>query len=279
SPSDYQASASNSNLYYYYYPANGQHGTGKSESAGSDPYQTSAASSYPSYASEGSAHGHGPQHPSTFDGSDSAASYAGSAAYQSQLQHAYAAAAAAHQAHQGQQGYGQYSPSLVGAASQVNTQYASAPPPTGYQGQGSYGGQGPYPAASNFQSSYAPASADSKSRFYGLGSVIMPLVGLGALAFLLPSVTNLGGKKKTKRSAELNEPSKANGVAEYAERLEKYFKVYRAAVENDDCMNRIVCELGDTVSTVAPQWMAGKMSVFKFGALNEKSAKCARYKC
>lgn len=202
SQSDYQPSASNSNLYYYYYPASQQHGSGKSESSGVDPYQASAASSYPSYASDSATHAHSAPHIQSFDSSDAASSYSGSPAYQGSLQQAYAH-------HQGPQGYAQYSPSLVGAASQVNTQYASAPSgPTGYQGQASYGGQGPYPAGSSYQSSYAPATADSKSRFYGLGSVIMPLVGLGALAFLLPSVTNLGGKKKTKRSADLNEPSK-----------------------------------------------------------------------
>ncbi|XP_075731105.1 uncharacterized protein LOC119181896 isoform X2 [Rhipicephalus microplus] len=166
----------------------------------------------------------------------------------------------------------QYGPQL--AAAQQYAQYAQP-------GTGHYGGGGSYPSPS-FQGSY-----DTSKRYYGLGSVIMPLLALAGLGLLIPTVTSLSGKKK--RSIE--DASRAH-LGDYAERLERYFKIYRAAVESEECMNRIVCELGDAVSNVrgksalltvmekfAPGWMNNKIGVFKNAALTVDTTKCSRYKC
>lgn len=186
---------------------------------------------------------------SSYDGDASAAYNAAAAAsYQQQLQ-AYAAG-------QGGQGYGpglssqgaqyahltqlaqQYGPQL--AAAQQYAQYAHAGGAGHhYGGGGGGGGGGPY-ASPSFQGNY-----DTTKRYYGLGSMIMPLLALAGLGLLIPTVTSLSGKKKR----SVDDGSRAH-LGDYAERLERYFKIYRAAVESEECMNRIVCELGDAMSTV-----------------------------
>lgn len=297
SSTNYQSQPSpNSNLYYYYYPASKN--SHQSSSGGSESdYQASAAQSYGSVSSGagggygqsgGSSSGYGgPDASSGYDhhSDPSAAAYnAAAASYQQQLQ-AYAASQGAQG---GQGGYSpaqyaqlsqlaqQYGPQIA-AAQQQYAQYAQAGhQPHAYGGYG--GGGGGSPA---FQGNY-----ETSKRYYGLGSMIMPLLALAGLGLLIPTVTSLGGKKK--RSVD---DSRAN-LGDYAERLEKYFKIYRAAVESEECMNRIVCELGDAVSGVrgkaaflaimekfAPGWMTNKMGVFKSAALTSESTKCVRYKC
>ncbi|KAH6940502.1 hypothetical protein HPB50_000523 [Hyalomma asiaticum] len=309
SSNTYHSQASpNSNLYYYYYPVSKNSGQ-QASSASDAEYQASAAQNYagvsaPSSgsgsssssgaydqaASASSSSGYGASAdggPSSsgyeHDSSAAAAAYnaAAAASYQQQLQ-AYAAqggghygpsaAQYAHLSHLAQQ----YGPQL--AAAQQYAQYAQ--PGTGHYGGGG-GGGGSYPSPS-FQGNY-----DTSKRYYGLGSVIMPLLALAGLGLLIPTVTSLSGKKKR----SIDDASRAH-LGDYAERLERYFKIYRAAVESEECMNRIVCELGDAVSNVrgksalltvmekfAPGWMNNKMGVFKSAALTVDTTKCSRYKC
>ncbi|EEC04997.1 glycine-rich protein, putative [Ixodes scapularis] len=307
SSTSYQSQASpNSNLYYYYYPVSKNNpqsgGGGAGSSGGSDAdYQASAAQNYAGVSSPGgsydqsggggsSSSGYGTGEGSSgsgYDGdSNAAAAYnaAAAASYQQQL-HAYAAGQG------GGSSYGpgqyahlsqlaqQYGPQL--AAAQQYAQYAQSGGAGHHYGGGGGGGGGPY-ASPAFQGNY-----DTSKRYYGLGSMIMPLLALAGLGLLIPTVTSLSGKKKR----SVDDDRRAH-LGDYAERLERYFKIYRAAVESEECMNRIICELGDAMSGVrgksalltvmekfAPGWMTNKMGVFKSAALTAETSKCVRYKC
>lgn len=85
---------------------------------------------------------------------------------------------------------------------------------------------------------------------YGLGSLIMPMLALAGLTMLVPTITsNLGSR--TKRS--IDDPTQKHPLAvfsEYKDKLEKYYSIYRTAVEKEECMNRIICEFGSAVSDV-----------------------------
>ncbi|KAL3226556.1 hypothetical protein MRX96_024894 [Rhipicephalus microplus] len=319
----------NSNLYYYYYPVSKNSGQ-QTSSASDAEYQASAAQNYAGVSAPGSGSSGSSSSSGAYDQAASASSSSGygasadggplfvglrarlergrlqrgrgrqlpaaaagvrRAGWRTLRTHAplgllnevqkramffcpravFSNAGAAQYAHLSQLAQ-QYGPQL--AAAQQYAQYAQP-------GTGHYAGGGSYPSPS-FQGSY-----DTSKRYYGLGSVIMPLLALAGLGLLIPTVTSLSGKKK--RSIE--DASRAH-LGDYAERLERYFKIYRAAVESEECMNRIVCELGDAVSNVrgksalltvmekfAPGWMNNKIGVFKNAALTVDTTKCSRYKC
>jgi len=124
----------------------------------------------------------------------------------------------------------------------------------------------------------------------------MPMLALAGLSLLIPSVTSLGaataaattGRKK--RSTE--DSAKDSAMGQYLNRLERYYSIYKTAVEKEECMNRIICELGDAVSGVhgkttfvtilekfVPTWMGNKVGVFKNGALSGEYGKCKKYTC
>lgn len=111
-----------------------------------------------------------------------------------------------------------------------------------YQGQMPFGnfaaGSVPQP------SSYEPAA--SGYRRYGIGSFIMPMLALAGLSLLIPTVTSLTASGRKKRSTE--ESAKDSAFGKYFERMERYYSLYKTAVEREECMNRIICELGDTMS-------------------------------
>ena len=93
-------------------------------------------------------------------------------------------------------------------------------------------------------SSYEPAA--SGYRRYGIGSFIMPMLALAGLSLLIPTVTSLTASGRKKRSTE--ESAKDSAFGKYFERMERYYSLYKTAVEREECMNRIICELGDTMS-------------------------------
>lgn len=78
----------------------------------------------------------------------------------------------------------------------------------------------------------------------------MPMLALAGLTMLVPTITsNLGSR--TKRS--IDDPTQKHPLAvfsEYKDKLEKYYSIYRTAVEKEECMNRIICEFGTAVSDV-----------------------------
>lgn len=169
-------------------------------------------------------------------------------------------------------------------------------PMGGPQGPMGFAPQGPYPGQQYFQpnnqvqsqTSEITSSITSGLKKYGLTSILMPVLALAGLSLLLPTVTSLGTTTtKTKRSIEENTP-----ISAYIEKVDNYYKMYNKAMEKEECMNRMICELGDAVSGVrgrsallmvvenlAPQWMEKKMAVFKNGALGKESAKCKKYAC
>lgn len=128
-------------------------------------------------------------------------------------------------------GIGGYNPAAQAAAA-----YAQ------YQNQMPFGnfaaGSMPQP------SSYEPAA--SGYRRYGIGSFIMPMLALAGLSLLIPTVTSLTASGRKKRSTE--ESAKDSAFGKYFERMERYYSLYKTAVEREECMNRIICELGDTIS-------------------------------
>lgn len=83
------------------------------------------------------------------------------------------------------------------------------------------------------------SSITSGLKKYGLSSILMPVLALAGLSLLLPTVTNLGTiTTKTKRSIE------DSSISSYIEKVDSYYKLYNKAMEKEECMNRMICELG-----------------------------------
>jgi len=152
--------------------------------------------------------------------------------------------------------------------------------------------------ASQQHPSYAPSTSSGSSfrSKYGLGTIIMPLMALAGLSLLIPTVTSLSTvASRKKRSAEDNLNLQQEGLGNYFERIERYYSLYKNAVQRDECFDRIICELGDAMSGVRGKdaffdfvdrmmpngWMnnKSKVSIFKSSALSADNAKCKKYKC
>ncbi|XP_013787740.2 keratin, type I cytoskeletal 10-like [Limulus polyphemus] len=170
-------------------------------------------------------------------------------------------------------------------AGNVYGQYGAQGGIGGY-GQGNYGGLGDLqPAASATTGSYG---GESHSAF-GLGSLIMPMLALAGLGLLLPSVSSsLTSSNRRKRETE----ETMDVFSGYRSKLEKYYAIYRSAMKNEQCLNRVICELGnamsdakDKVSIISilakymPEKIRSKMEVFETAALSTKMGKCYKYKC
>ncbi|XP_022235347.1 uncharacterized protein LOC111083262 [Limulus polyphemus] len=126
------------------------------------------------------------------------------------------------------------------------------------------------------------------SSSYGFGSLLMQVLGLLGLGLLIPTVTSLTGTS----AATSRKQEELNVFSGFGKKLEKYYAIYRSAVEDEDCMNRIICELGNAMSDVrgkttvinvldqfVPNWMESKMGVFKVAALSREVGKCSKYRC
>ncbi|GBM96027.1 hypothetical protein AVEN_262102-1 [Araneus ventricosus] len=177
------------------------------------------------------------------------------------------------------------SASVANYAPQGSTLAQYAAQLTGYGNQ-QYAGQG---AMAN--SGYGVQGYGTPSRRYGLGSLIMPMLALAGLTMLVPTITsNLGSRNKRSTDGQSHPLSM---LSEYKDRLERYYSLYRTAVEKEECMNRIICEFGSAVSDVkgkgavvlvleklVPKHMRPKMNVFKAGALSPEIGKCKKmFKC
>lgn len=97
--------------------------------------------------------------------------------------------------------------------------------------------------------SYEPA-VSGYGRRYGIGSFLMPMLALAGLSLLIPTVTSLTASGRKKRSIDGVDTGKDSAFGKYFDRLERYYSIYKTAVEREECMNRIVCELGDAMSGV-----------------------------
>lgn len=131
-----------------------------------------------------------------------------------------------------------------------------------HQGQPSFGNFpgaqhfGNFAAGSGQHAAFEPAA--SGYRRYGIGSFLMPMLALAGLSLLIPTVTSLtaaSGRKK--RSTDPNQSAKESAFGKYFDRMERYYSIYKTAVEREECMNRIICELGDAMTGVR-----GKSAIF-----------------
>ncbi|GIY84850.1 uncharacterized protein CDAR_208971 [Caerostris darwini] len=177
------------------------------------------------------------------------------------------------------------SAAVANYAPQASTLAQYAAQLTGYGGQ-QYGGQGAMGA-----SGYGVQGYGTPNRRYGLGSLIMPMLALAGLTMLVPTITSSLGSR-TKRSID-SQTHPLSLISDYKDRLERYYSLYRTAVEKEECMNRIICEFGSAVSDVKgkgavvlvlekllPKHMRPKMNVFKAGALSPEIGKCKKmFKC
>lgn len=254
------------NLYYYYYPVQdkGQQQDNAYASSSTHNYATAPANSNP------------------YEGQDSSQTNY----HQSQGSDAYASQDAAYASalnQLNQYGLGQgYSLSAGGANAFGG--YGSGSVPAGYATAGvpasAYGAVGSYPAGSAAVANYAPQASTlaqyaaqltgygngqgygqsqsgygmqgygTPSRRYGLGSLIMPMLALAGLTMLVPTITsNLGSRTKRSVSTDPGQ-SPLTMITEYKDKLERYYSLYRTAVEKEECMNRIICEFGSAVSDV-----------------------------
>lgn len=114
---------------------------------------------------------------------------------------------------------------------------------------------GNFAAGSGPASSFEPAA--SGYRRYGIGSFIMPMLALAGLSLLIPTVTSLTASGRKKRSIDGESGAKESVYGDYFDRMERYYSIYKTAVEKEECLNRIICELGDAMSGVK-----GKSTLF-----------------
>ena len=110
-----------------------------------------------------------------------------------------------------------------------------------YQGQMPFGN---FAAGSVPTGSFEPAA--SGYRRYGIGSFIMPMLALAGLSLLIPTVTSLTASGRKKRST--GDIAKESAFVQYFDRLERYYSLFKTAHEREECMNRIICELGGAAS-------------------------------
>ncbi|GIY70050.1 uncharacterized protein CEXT_136171 [Caerostris extrusa] len=73
----------------------------------------------------------------------------------------------------------------------------------------------------------------------------MPMLALAGLTMLVPTITSSLGSR-TKRSID-SQTHPLSLISDYKDRLERYYSLYRTAVEKEECMNRIICEFGSAV--------------------------------
>ncbi|KAG9509842.1 hypothetical protein GZH46_01627, partial [Fragariocoptes setiger] len=199
---------------------------------------------------------------------------------------------------------GQFNPfatSQSGSGSGSNSPFGNFNPGLG---SGSFMSSNPFqgPHHQGHSVSFEPTTSPSNTNYnrrYGLGSFIMPMLALAGLSLLIPTMSNIvpsvGRKKRSVGSMggqNEQQAAKETAISEYIDRIERYYSIYKSAVENDDCLNRLICELGDAVrevrgksavvtviEKVVPTWMVGKMHVFKESALSSDKEKCKKYVC
>ncbi|KAH9426533.1 hypothetical protein DERP_013715 [Dermatophagoides pteronyssinus] len=326
SQSQQSPQGSQSNLYYYYYPVQDQKSKDQSSSSSSQYGHAQMISS--GHPNSGAAHEnieHGSGGPMDAAASGSEISYSAPELshndYQSQSsQNGFDAQTLSNLAQQFQQqyfnnpsgsyesnaaanmaaAYGNQAEASSHLAQQIHPGYSQghlafaqgSPYGSGQHsfagyGQGIGGGGGAGGALQPQSTEVSSGGLASGLKKYGLSSILMPVLAIAGLSLLLPTMTNLGTTTtKTKRSID------DSPFSSYIEKMDAYYKMYNKAMEKEECMNRMICELGDAVSDVrgrsallmvveniAPQWMEKKMTVFKNGALSKDMTKCKKYSC
>jgi len=141
----------------------------------------------------------------------------------------------------------------------------------GQQQQSQMGSSEQQLAAASSPSSSSSVTSSNSSKRFGISSFIMPMLALAGLSLLIPTMSNIGtavGRKKrsiedrasaSNRQQQIAFDPLVNGAAqlakeasigEYMDKIERYYSIYKNAVENDDCLNRLICEFGDAVKDI-----------------------------
>lgn len=165
-------------------------------------------------------------------------------------------------------------------------------------------------SAGSVSQAVAPQQSSGSSHRFGIKSFIIPMLAAAGLSLLIPTMSSIGtavGRKKRSIDDRTNnrfdpfngasQMAKELSIGEYMDKIERYYSIYKNAVENDDCLNRLICEFGDAVKDVtvgkvspvitvieklAPAWMTGKVHLFKEATLDtgkEGKEKCKKYVC
>lgn len=236
---------SQSNLYYYYYPVqdnkpkDGQYHSGSSpmnhqtsDSVENSPMDAAASGSEISYSTPELNH----EYSSQSQGFDQQTLNNLASQFQQQYFNNPS------NNYEGQSmGYGPQSEASAHMPSQVHPGYGpngnfafAQGAPYGQHGFGFGGGAGAIQPQSTEVSGIA-----SGLKKYGLTSILMPVLAIAGLSLLLPTVTSLGTTTtKTKRSIE------DSPFSSYIEKMDAYYKMYNKALEKEECMNKMICELG-----------------------------------
>ncbi|UYV81119.1 hypothetical protein LAZ67_20000097 [Cordylochernes scorpioides] len=286
-PPGYKSAPGSGNMYYYYYPMHDKNEDNGYAGSSSQVY----ASGPPPGGFQGSAEGSYEPQESSYGGyppSYGGPSYAPPPSYGGPSGPAY--------------------PSYPGPPPPPPppSPYMPPPPPAygpSYAGSAPIANYGPpLPYAGHYSVPYQPvASASgppaSSQKKYGLGSLIMPMLALAGLGLLIPSVSNVKGRKK-------------RDVEDYRERLDRYLAMYKQATSDDQCMSKVVCELGTSIAhvqgkaavfrflklvrtmmianndvvrsileQVVPDWMKSKLGVMKSAVTQSETGKCTKFKC
>lgn len=250
-----QSGSQSSNLYYYYYPvqdkqkdqtyhsvsASGQHQQQLShDNVDQNSMDAAASGSEISYSAPDLGHDYQAQAQS-FD-----AQTLSNLASQFQQQY-YNNAQNNYDPNSAALGYGSQADASAHIASQVHPGYQGQLGPQGsfaFAPQGSPYGQHIFPNYGSNGQAIQPQNTEvsgiaSGLKKYGLGSILMPVLAIAGLSLLLPTVTSLGTTTtKTKRSIE------DSPLSSYIEKMDAYYKMYNKAMEKEECMNRMICELG-----------------------------------
>lgn len=113
--------------------------------------------------------------------------------------------------------------------------------PQGAQFGGQFGGFGGQAVQQQESGLSAGGGIAASLKKYGLSTILMPVLALAGLSMLLPTITSLGTTTtKTKRSIETTDST----ISAYIDKVDNYYKLYNKAMEKDDCMNKMICELG-----------------------------------
>lgn len=278
SQSQQSPQGSQSNLYYYYYPVQDQKSKDQSSSSSSQYGHAQMISS--GHPNSGAAHEnieHGSGGPMDAAASGSEISYSAPELshndYQSQSsQNGFDAQTLSNLAQQFQQqyfnnpsgsyesnaaanmaaAYGNQAEASSHLAQQIHPGYSQghlafaqgSPYGSGQHsfagyGQGIGGGGGAGGALQPQSTEVSSGGLASGLKKYGLSSILMPVLAIAGLSLLLPTMTNLGTTTtKTKRSID------DSPFSSYIEKMDAYYKMYNKAMEKEECMNRMICELG-----------------------------------
>lgn len=135
------------------------------------------------------------------------------------------------------------------------------------------------PAYADYGNYAAPTYGEAASSENGMSMIIIPLLIAAALFLLFPSVTTVPVTTGRRKRAADESPA--------ANMIERAQDMYMAIIESEECIERVVCELGGlvqdagysnqmtkTMEMFAPKKYAKMMKSFNNGKDCKKNNKC-----